>query len=119
MPLSQATEAKLLAGPAASLPIEVQLATLGDELALVAIPAEVFAEFGLRIKAKSPFDRTFILGYSNGFVGYIPNEAEYQRKGYAADMVPKITDLFPFQPDVGEVLTDAILALLRDSYNSR
>ena len=113
---SQSTEAKLLAKPDPSLPIEIQSVTVGDKWAFVAIPAEVFVEYGLRIKAASPFERNFILGYSNGFIGYIPNVAEYERKGYAADMVPKIVDLFPFRSDVGEVLTEAVLSLLRKSH---
>ena len=88
---------------------------MGDDLALVAIPAEVFTEFGLEIKAGSPLSSTFLLGYTNGYIGYIPSQAEYQRSGYAAVMVPKMADLFPFRPDVGEVLTKTVLSLLQDS----
>lgn len=41
------------------------------ETALVGLPGEVFVEFGLMIKERSPFERTYVAAYSNDYAGYI------------------------------------------------
>jgi neutral ceramidase len=41
------------------------------QAALVGLPGEVFVEFGLIIKERSPFRRTYVASYSNDYVGYI------------------------------------------------
>jgi len=41
------------------------------QAALVGLPGEVFVEFGLIIKERSPFRRTYVAAYSNDYVGYI------------------------------------------------
>ena len=54
---------------------------IGD-LAITAIPCEVFAETGLEIKAKSPFKSTFTISLANGYNGYLPTPAQHQLGGY-------------------------------------
>jgi hypothetical protein len=84
---------------------ELQAIQIGD-VVILAHPTELFAEFGLEIKARSPFPHTLVVGYANGFLGYIPNEAEFARKGYAADTVPYMLDMFPYAPDVGRIFVE-------------
>jgi len=43
---------------------EIQAISLGN-IALASIPGELFVEYGLEIKKKSPFPHTFIIGYAN------------------------------------------------------
>jgi neutral ceramidase len=62
--------------------VEVQVIALGDEVAWVALPGEVFVELGLTIKAASPFRRTFIVELANGPIGYIPNRPAYAEGNY-------------------------------------
>jgi hypothetical protein len=63
--------------------IEVPLQALRiADLALVAIPFEVFAEMGLELKAKSPFRDTFVMSIANGAYGYLPTVAQHQVGGY-------------------------------------
>lgn len=54
---------------------------IGD-LAVAAIPFEVFVETGLAIKEESPFSSTFTIGLSNGSFGYLPTERQHDFKGY-------------------------------------
>jgi hypothetical protein len=61
---------------------EVQVMTLGRELAWVALPGEVFVELGLSIKAASPFPQTHIVELANGSFGYIPNRSAYAEGNY-------------------------------------
>jgi neutral ceramidase len=51
-------------------PIDVTALRIGD-VALVGLPAEAFVEFGLMIKERSPFQRTFVSSYTNGYAGYV------------------------------------------------
>jgi hypothetical protein len=60
--------------------VEIQVFRLGD-IAFAAMPAEYFMEFGLHIKQNSPFARTFVVSLANGWVGYVPTEAAFSRKG--------------------------------------
>ncbi len=60
------------------------LVTVGD-LAVVGIPGELFVEFGLVLKANPHFARTFVAGYCNDLIGYIPTRAAYAEGGYEVD----------------------------------
>src|SRR5271163_515479 len=60
------------------------LLTIGD-LAVVGIPGELFVELGLVLKANPDFARTFVAGYCNDLIGYIPTRAAYAEGGYEVD----------------------------------
>ncbi len=69
----------LHAEPARSL--KLQALRIGD-LAITAIPAEVFAITGLKIKLRSPFVHTFLVELANGAEGYIPPPEQHALGGY-------------------------------------
>lgn len=54
---------------------------LGD-LAIAAIPCEVFVEIGLELKDKSPFDSMFTISLANGYNGYLPTPEQHALGGY-------------------------------------
>jgi hypothetical protein len=62
--------------------VEVQVIALGDDVAWVSLPGEVFVELGLEIKKKSPFKHTFIAELANGAIGYIPDARAYDQGNY-------------------------------------
>jgi neutral ceramidase len=64
-----------------TLGIVLQAFRIGD-LAIGAIPFEVFAEIGLEIQAKSPFEDTFIIELANGANGYLPSPEQHELGGY-------------------------------------
>ena len=45
-------------------------------------PSELFVEFGLEIKERSPFEVTLISELSNGYCGYVPTEHAFDEGGY-------------------------------------
>ncbi len=63
------------------VPLILQTFCIGD-LAIVAIPCEVFVEVGLAIKARSPFPQTFTIGLANGCHGYLPTPEQHRWGGY-------------------------------------
>jgi hypothetical protein len=52
------------------------------ELAIAAIPCEVFTEIGLAIKKDSPFKTTCVVSLANGYYGYLPTPAHHALGGY-------------------------------------
>ncbi|MBU0609814.1 MAG: hypothetical protein KKI08_18160, partial [Armatimonadetes bacterium] len=60
---------------------EIDAFRLGD-YALVTLPGEIFTEFGLDIKLKSPAKRTFVMELANGIVGYVPTKRAFEGGGY-------------------------------------
>ena len=62
--------------------VEVQVIALGDDVAFVSLPGEIFVELGLAIKAASPFKHTQIIELANGSIGYIPNRSAYPEGNY-------------------------------------
>jgi neutral ceramidase len=64
------------------LEAEVQVIALGDDLAWVALPGEIFVELGLEIKKQSPFKNTILVELADGSVGYVPTERAYKEGNY-------------------------------------
>ena len=63
--------------------VQIILQTIAvDELAIVAIPCEVFAEIGIEIKRRSPFRTTFVIALANGYNGYLPTPQQHALGGY-------------------------------------
>lgn len=61
--------------------LKLQVIQLGD-LAITAIPCEVYGITGLKIKAQSPVKTTFNMGLANGAEGYIPPPEQHRLGGY-------------------------------------
>jgi len=82
-----------------------QAAAIGDAV-FVTFPAEVFSEIGLKVKQRSPVEKTFVIGLASGLGGYMPTADEYKEGGYAAVMTR-------FSPKCEEVCIQASLELIK------
>jgi neutral ceramidase len=87
--------------------VEVQVISLGDELAWVSLPGEIFVELGLAIKEKSPFKHTIIAELANGSIGYVPT-----RRGFAEGNYEPVSARCA--EGSGEMLVEAALRLLKE-----
>ena len=97
-------------GPDAQLVehLEVQVIAIGDT-AIVALPGEIFTEFGRRIIEASPFASTMIVSIANGSHGYIPTKAAFSHGGYE----PRFALPSRLEEDAGDMLSEAAVTLLR------
>ena len=59
----------------------LQAFRVGD-LAITAIPCEVFVEIGLELKQRSPVKPTFTVSLANGYNGYLPPPEQHALGGY-------------------------------------
>lgn len=88
---------------------EVQVITLGDEVAWVALPGEVFVELGKAIKLASPFRTTIVLELANDAVDdYVPDLKAYSEGAYEVISTP-------LAPGGGERLVEAAVRLLLEA----
>ncbi len=85
---------------------EVQVLAVGN-VAITALPGEMFVELGLSIKEHSPFAHNLLAELANGNLGYICTEAAYPQGAYEATSSR-------VQPGSGEQLVRAALDLQRD-----
>jgi len=76
-----ARETVLISEYPSKVPVILQALGIGD-LAIAAIPCEVFVEIGLEIKNKSPFTTTFTTSLANGYNGYLPTPEHHRLGGY-------------------------------------
>ncbi|HNY78471.1 MAG: neutral/alkaline non-lysosomal ceramidase N-terminal domain-containing protein [Sedimentisphaerales bacterium] len=106
--LDQVRAYKILAlqwrgGP--TLPLEVQVFRLSDEIAVVGLPGEVFVDLGLAIKQASPFATTLVIELCQDAPGYIPT-----RKAFAEGSYETVNSRVA--PGGGERMADAAIELL-------
>lgn len=84
---------------------EVQVITLGNDIAWVALPGEVFVELGKAIKIGSPYRYTIVTELANGLIGYIPDRQAYPQGAYEV-ISARVAE------GSGEKLVDAAVDLL-------
>lgn len=74
-----------------SLAYPIRAVTLGDDIALVALPGEMFQETVTAIQEASPFKHTIVLSRASREVGYVPVPSAFAQGG----MEPALTSLTP------------------------
>ena len=78
-------------------------------MVIVTNPAELFVEFGIEIKVRSPFEVTLVSELTNGYCGYVPTEAAFPQKGYETHRTLYTSRL---AKDGGRQITERSLAML-------
>lgn len=90
-----------------TIPLEVQVFRLSNDVAIVGLPGEVFVDLGLAIKKKSPFATTLVIELCNDAPGYIPTERAFAEGSYE-------TVNSRIQSGGGEMLVEAAVRLLNE-----
>ncbi len=96
---------------AETLTTEVQALRIGDVF-FCAHQAELFTSLGLEVRRQWPASDLFMLGYSNGSIGYLPDAHDITRGSYAALQSPKFTGQFPFTSEAGVGMVNGLLTAL-------
>ena len=87
--------------------VEIQAIAIGDA-AFVGYPVELFCEFGLSTKERSPFADTFVVTLANGWHGYVPTQEAFAHGGYE----PRLGYQSRLVPEAGDYMRDAAVKLL-------
>ena len=91
-----------------------------NDIVVASVSAEAFFETGLTIKAKSPFENTQFLGFSNGSFTYLPRAEDYPAGGWKVteryavpDRVPQATSLpVAFRPETEQMVVERVSDLI-------
>jgi hypothetical protein len=93
--------------PGATYPVEIHVVRLGD-LVVCSSPFELFCEYGIRIKARSPATQTFIVQLS-GFGSYLPTARAQAAGHYSA--IPQSNII---GPEGGQILVDKTVEIIKE-----
>ena len=90
--------------------LTISAVSLGN-LSFVVAPYEMFSKNAQSIKGETPFDMSFMLGYSNGSEGYIPSADGYE---YNGDIGCYEAYSSPWPKGTAEMLVDEYLGILNN-----
>ena len=90
--------------------VEVMVLRIGD-VGIVGLPGEIFCEFGLEIKEKSPAKHTIVIELANDAIGYIPTVAAFDQGGYEVT-----TGVTSYQKGSGERLVESAVSQLNELF---
>ncbi len=97
-----------------SIKTEVTLFRIGDEIALFAVPGELFVEVGMNIKKAIGLAGSFVLAYTNGYLGYLPSK-QAEKDGWCKhdDSYMRSQKPANFSGKIEDVLVDAARQMCR------
>jgi neutral ceramidase len=93
-----------------TLPITLSAVRIGD-VVLLFHPAELYSYYGLAMQRDSHLKHIFVIGYADGYVGYVTDPKAYERSEYAASMVPTILNYPPFTATAGREMAHEAIKL--------
>jgi len=96
---------------------EVQALQLGD-LCIVANASEFFSPLALDVRRRSSSKKLMIACYSNGRIGYLPDEYDILARSYAGLQSPKYCNQFPFTAQSGPAMCEAMRQVIADATKS-
>ncbi|MFN7140341.1 MAG: hypothetical protein ACK4UN_13475 [Limisphaerales bacterium] len=91
-----------------TLPIPVQALRIGD-VGIAGMPNEVFAETGLELKRRSPFQPSFTIEIANGYYGYLPTPEQHKLGGYETWLATS-----RLEEEASRKMTEAIIRMWRE-----
>ncbi|MBR9774679.1 MAG: hypothetical protein GYB55_06605, partial [Cytophagales bacterium] len=97
---------------AKTIKVPVRFLNINDKIGIWASPLELFCEISNEVRERSPFPYTFYYGYTNGWLGYMLTEEEWEYKGYE----PTVS---PFVPNAATRFGETVLSYLESEMKSK
>jgi hypothetical protein len=91
---------------------EIHALRLGD-VALATNPFELYLDYGLRLKARSPAEQTFVVQLACDTLGYLPTERGVSGGHYSAEIMSNIVS-----PEGGRRLVDQTVETLKGIWST-
>ena len=111
---AEVMQKKSLTEPWPAPEMELTAVKLGG-LNWIAVSGELYVEHGLAIKAQAGHP-TWILGYTNGDLGYFPTQEAYDREDYEAALAFRYYGYpAPFEPATGYKIVEAAIGMLNSN----
>ena len=88
---------------------EIQAIEIGEWL-LVGVPGELFCCLGEDIRQAARAHKVWVVGYANGYLGYIAPRDAFDMGGYEV----RLARWSPMAPGAGETIRDHAIALVRE-----
>jgi hypothetical protein len=85
-------------------PFTEQTFAIGDG-AVVGLSGEVFGAYTVEIEARSEFEQTAVIAYTNGCVGYVPTVEAFDEGGYEVDNAFRYYGTLNLTSDAWELIT--------------
>ncbi len=99
-------------------PLSMRALAVGDELCILTLTGEMFAEYQLFVDEASPFKHTFVFSHTNGITGYVATRKDYElgaAGGYESWGHPTRNEPWlPPQPLAEQLVQEGITRLLRE-----
>jgi hypothetical protein len=98
----------------ATYPYPVQVWQFGRGLKFITLGGEVVVDYSLRLKQEHGFDTTWVAGYSNDILAYIPSRRVLMEGGYeGGDSMIYFGRPGPFGAAVEEIIVEKVADLVR------
>jgi neutral ceramidase len=85
--------------------LPIRFLKINDDVAIWSAPLELFCEISNEVRDRSAFPFTFYFGLTNGWLGYLLPESEYEHGGYEPGDSP-------YTPSAARALTESVLTYL-------
>jgi len=102
------TQKAMIGKPLAEYEVHISLLTLGGDIAFITINGEIFAEYALAFKNKSPYTYTMMAELTNGCLNYIPTPADFGKGGYEVRKPACY-----LENDAGDIILDDMLSMVK------
>lgn len=93
--------------------VRISVLRIGENISIATNPGELFTEFGIEIKEKSPFKNTLVSELVNGYAGYICSGKAFDEGGYEVRKTNKSSHL---DISAGEIIVDISVRMLNSFY---
>ena len=94
-----------------SLEFLLQCLKLGEAV-LLAFPYELFSSVSLSLRKKSAVKHLFMVGYANGYSGYLPDGRSIREGGYEVEEAFKYVGILPFDSNAEKLFLEKALSLI-------